>query len=288
LDTVVLNFWVPAAFKTPILLGGYWGDYPSVQTAFVIESVFQAIIAIIAMSIIFWQLYKHNMLNAEWSLFILPHHYPLGTFVIIPLLYCAWELVLAGMHLGLVYAWFSAPSMASVYLHAQIEWYLVVVRILVLTKDEWSSKMSAGLIWASIALTVITFLTFLTTSSPVVQGSLAGTAFGTDFTLFFLTPIFYLRSIAKLKQINVNEATISEILVTVLSFNHILQYYVPIAAVSISDSYSIIGFAGCWIMVFSWINLGLYIAYMIFNFKTMSIVYAKHHDGALLALEAIP
>jgi len=278
-ESVYLNPWVVAAFKTPVLLGGYWDDYPRTENAFVVLSVIQAALALSFFLYIIHYAFTRDLLDGDWTIKLVPDQFSLSFSLVVPLLTCAWELVLAGMHLGLVYAWFSAPSMAMVYIHSQLEWYLVLVRIAMLYHSETGCcrlNVIKNFTLASLIFTAVTLIAFMTTSSPNIQGGLAGIAFGTDFTLFLLTPILACKSYELRHNIPTKEAQRSEILVTILSLVHIFQYYPPIFMVAAQNTFTMRQQAGIWLTVWGFINLFVYLIYI--SYASLGLRIAIHQQ----------
>jgi len=249
-------------------LGGYWDDYPTLKNSFVALNVIQVVLAANLFTFILYYAFQKRLLERDWTIKLLPDRFTLSLHVIIPLIICTWEMLLAGMQLSFVYAWYSAPSMSMVYLHSQIEWWLVVVRIAMLFHSERGCCDHRGLqvlTMVSFFFTASTLLAFTTTSNPQIQGILAGIAFFTDFSLFFVAPISLCKSWDKKEIFGSKNAILGEILVTVLYFVHIIQYYPPLF-MGFSPDPHMKQVAGTWLIVSGWVNLAVYVAYMIYAF----------------------
>jgi len=259
-----INVWITAAFKSPILLGGYWDDYPTLKKSFVVMNVIQIVLGLSFFTFILYYAFKKRILDADWTIKLVPDRFSLSSHILIPLLVCAWEMSLGAMQIALAYTWYSAASMSMVYIHSQIEWWLVVVRIAMLFQSERGCCDHRGLqvfTLVSLFFTFSTSVTFTTTSNPRIQGALAGVAFFTDFALFLVVPISLFKSWHKKEAFGSQNAVLGEILITILCFVHILEFYPPIWMVLSAERLKL---AGRWLNAWGWINMAFFIPYIIY------------------------
>jgi len=279
-DREYINEWVIAAFKTPVLLGGYWDDYPELEKAYVAYNVTQATVGLAFFIFVLTYSFQKNLLDTNWTIKLLPNQFNLSWSVIVPLLMCAWEMILAGMQIAIVYAWFSAPSMSMVYIHSQIEWFLVLVRTTMLwhTQGCCSNKVMQVATLLSIFGTTITLLAFTTTSNPHIQGILAAISFITDFILFFAAPTLGFYIWTHKRELGSPLAVRSEILVTVLCLIHIFEFYPPIFMVVSQNTFDMRRTAGNWLCAWGYINLVFFIVYMYCGIKGLKDYVAQQGE----------
>jgi len=224
--TTELNSYVENAFKTFILLIGYFEDcFPQIFVAITVLSSIQLIFSFF--SIIFFVYIAFNNPNRIQLVDSCSRN--LNVLIwwkdqIFPFLVNLWIFWVSAIYIAFNYTWISSVSTTLILLHVWCEFPIFLILILLIKDKSISWKDSLRFIFLlNIGFTLnITLLAL--TSNPYIQGILDILAIVADFgnPIAFLIFLHY-----KFYELNTKDK-IRFVLTTIIFWNHIFSFYLPI------------------------------------------------------------